>query len=468
MIFSLGRHLIESTLFVVIVAVVALFLRRSSAATRHAMWLAATAKFILPAAAFSSLGASLAQFLPASAASASFPTFFIHPTIARTSFSSWIAARSGVSGVLIAFWLIGIAVAFSMWLPKLRASLRHSRRAENAEQPLLIRLRRRMGLRREVRLRFSDSISEPALLGFWKPVIALPSGLAENLSSVELESILLHELAHAKRWDNWAAVFTHAVTCVFWFYPLLWWIENRMHSERELACDELVIGCGSKPQDYVAGILKVCRFRLGAEVAGISGVCGSNLKRRMEVIMSLSSNARLLQSPRILFGSVSAIAILFPLTVGFLTAPNSFGQAAKGRSNQTGPENQISCSLSSVLHPEGTVVQVGKGPEQMCVRVLRPEDPKNPHPSLAFRSEWVRTNESIRERAATVIHVAAAPKPAMVSCKPEQSAQQNLCVCAGGENFSLGALVKSAIGPFQLHCERGTWVQTATPNLVRK
>lgn len=458
----LVRHLIESTLFALVVAVIAFVLRKRGAATRHLLWLAAAAKFVVPAAALSFLGAGLGAFLPAGSVSASLPSFF-QPAVPPAVFVPRSASHGGISNALIALWLIGIVVAFFMWLPKLWASRKHPRQAQEFVLPLLLQLRKRVGLRREVRFQLSDSVSEPVLLGFWKPVVMLPRGLSGNLSPLELESIILHELAHAERRDNWAAAFAHIVTCIFWFYPLLWWIEKRMHSERELACDEIVIHCGSAPKDYVAGILKVCRFRLGAEVAGVSGVCDSNLKSRMEVIMSLSPNARLFRSPRVLLGSLCAVAVLFPLGLGFLTASNSYRQATRTQSKQSASANQISCTFASVLYPEGTVIQEGNGPEQMCVRVVFPS--KDPNAPVKRMAEWVRTSEAMRERAATVVHVA---EPPLVSCTPAPSVRENVCACKEGGGFSQNALVNSAVGAFQLRCERGNWVQTSTPNLVRK
>jgi beta-lactamase regulating signal transducer with metallopeptidase domain len=473
MIFSFGRHLVESTFFVLIVVVIVLFLRRkSSAAARHVLWLATVAKFIFPAAAFSLLGASLGRFLPARAVAESVPSFFLQRTVVPTALTLLPVPNNLISSALILVWLVGVAVALLMWLPKLCASLKRLRQSEDSELPLLLPLQMRVGLRRDVTLCVSDSVCEPVLLGFWKPVIMLPAGLLENLSPAELESIILHELAHAKRWDNWTAAFTHVVTCMFWFYPLLWWIEKRMHSERELACDEIVIHSGSAPKDYVTGILKICRFSLGAEVAGVSGVCDSNLKSRMEVIMSLSPNAKVPRSPRVVFASLCAIAVLFPLALGFLTASSSYGQATQARSAQSAPANQIFCTVAGIQYPEGSVVQMGRGPEQMCVRVLTPPltarnaaDRKDSYAPVTYRPEWVPTTEAIRARAATVVHL---PEPPSVSCTPAQSTQANLCACQGAGQFSPGALVNSALGGFQLRCDRGSWVQTSTPNLVRK
>ncbi len=465
MIIALGRHLLESTIFVMLVGVAVLFFRKRSAAVHHVLWLAAAAKFVLPVAAFSLLGASLGQLLPTSAISASFRSVFQGAGIPTASMPS-MPRSIAISNALIAVWLGGAAVMLAIWLLKIWRSFERPRGVENSHDVSLIRLKQRMGLRREVSLRFLDSVLEPVLVGFWKPSIALPTGLSESLTPAELESVILHELAHAKRWDNWTAAFTHIVTCIFWFYPLLWWIEKRVHRERELACDEMVIHYGAAPKDYVAGILKVCRHQLGASVAGISGVCASNLKSRMEVIMSLSPNAGLLRSSKVLFGSLFGIVVLLPLAFGFLTTSNSYGQAAKKSGNQPTIGGQFSCTYASVAYPEGTVIQVANLPEEMCARVLlNPANPKDPNARLTYRPEWIPTDEAIRERSDSVVHL---PEPPLVSCTPAASTQKNLCACREGGNFSSNALVNSAVGPFQLRCDRGHWVQAPTPNVVRK
>ena len=230
----------------------------------------------------------------------------------------------------------------------------------------------------------------------------------------------------------------------------------------------MVVRYGASPEDYVAGILKVCRFQLSGDVAGISGACGSNLKNRMEAIMSFSAERPLLRAPRALLGSLVAAVALVPLLVGFLAAPNSYGQAAKEgdqRTNRPKAENPITCLRASVAYPEGTVIQEADLPEQMCARVLNSPDPKNPEAPPTYHGQWIRTSKAIRERSLTVVHLTAPPPS---SCSPKPPTQEDLCTCGDGVGFSHGALVNSAKGPLQLRCDHGNWVQTATPNVERK
>ena len=73
------------------------------------------------------------------------------------------------------------------------------------------------------------------------PVILLPDGIDAHLTPLQLESVLLHEMAHVRRRDNVTGVIHRVVEILFWFHPLIWWMGARLHDERERACDEDVL-----------------------------------------------------------------------------------------------------------------------------------------------------------------------------------------------------------------------------------
>lgn len=325
---ALGRHLLESTVFALFVGVLTVLVWRRGPATRYILWLLAVADFLLPSETISLLGSRLAQLLPASHASRTVPVL-LAPWVAPSTISlpPQLANTSVLNYFLLLAWLLGGLVMLATWLPKLRRAPGFSDCRDNALEECFERLQRRIGFGQRVTLRYSDSIAEPVLFGFRKPIVVLPTALAGKLSSAELESVVLHELAHAKRRDNWTAAFSHVVTCLFWFYPFVWWIERRLHRERELACDEMVVRYGAAPGDYMAGILKVCRLQLTENVAGVSGVSRSNLKNRMEAIMSLSAESAPAPAPKTLLGGLVAAVFLVPILVGFFFAP--MGSAAR-------------------------------------------------------------------------------------------------------------------------------------------
>lgn len=322
MMLALGKHLLESTIFALFVGALTLIFRRRGPATRHSLWLLATANFLLPAEFISLLGSKLAQLLPARDVPHAVPVLLTQWVAPSTISLPVQAANTDVLEYLLLFvWIVGCVVMLIAWLPKLWRAPEFSGSGDCALQECLQRLKQRVGLRQAATLRFSESIAEPLLVGLRKPIVALPAGLVGKLSPPEFESVILHELAHAKRRDNWTSAFAHVVTCTFWFYPLLWWIEQRLHRERELACDEMVVRCGAASGDYVAGILKVCRLQLAENVAGVSGVCRSDLKNRMEAIMSISAEGMPMPTPKTLLGGLVAVVFLVPILVGFFFAP---------------------------------------------------------------------------------------------------------------------------------------------------
>jgi beta-lactamase regulating signal transducer with metallopeptidase domain len=466
MTFALGRHLVESTTFTLLVGVFALAMRKRRAATRHTLWFIAVIKFALPVALFSALGSKLHNFLPLSRLTVSVPeglsNFLNHPAKAMQLTS----ASSSAFHPLIVVWLAGSGMMLLVWLPKLFVPLGPLDSIGHLADSSLLHLKARIGLRRDVKLRFAQSNEEPALKGFWRPVVTIPGGLSATLSESELEAVVLHELAHAKRADNWTSAFAHAVVSIFWFYPLLWWIERRLFSERERACDEMVVRAGVAPEDYVAGILKVCRFHVNNRVAGVSAVSGSKFKNRMEAIMSLSASTQVARTPKAVVVALISTMTIIPLAISLILPTHANGQSASGNqqaNKQTNSESALSCVFAGVQYPEGTVIQEEGGPEQMCARVLNPVEASKTN-APKFTAQWIHTSSAIRERSKNIIRLSQ-PPPGPTVCKPKSSAQNNLCSCEEGGSYSQNSLVDSSNG--KLSCNEGKWVPIHTTHVER-
>ncbi|PYV90302.1 MAG: hypothetical protein DMG05_10895 [Acidobacteria bacterium] len=151
--------------------------------------------------------------------------------------------------------------------------------------------------------------------GPWWLIIVLPESLPAHLRDSELEMLLLHELVHVRRRDNLISYFQMVLGSFFWFYLV----------ERELACDEEVLRLGRSSDDYASNLWKVVRFCLGRSIAGVSLVTGSNLKRRIEKIMSGKIQAKLAWQHRMfLVGSVMSM-------IGLSLSIGVYSQGATGK-----------------------------------------------------------------------------------------------------------------------------------------
>ncbi len=107
------------------------------------------------------------------------------------------------------------------------------------------------------RLLLSPCISAPVTTGFLRPAILLPAHLPHTLSPQQLEQVLLHELAHARRHDYQANLLVRVLRCLLPLSPALAYMDRRLAAARELACDDAVLACSPAPKAYAACLLRV-------------------------------------------------------------------------------------------------------------------------------------------------------------------------------------------------------------------
>jgi TonB family protein len=306
---KIADHLWQATLFVIVVLLASLLLRRGPARLRHTIWLLASVKFIIPATLLVFIGqqiglGSLWLWLTSPGPSAdAFLQVIAEPVTVLTNSYQLTVSDSSAAGhvelycTLTGIWLVGCTVLSVGWWrgrSKCRQALKLSRPTETGrEWQALQSARNLLSLRRDVKLVLSPLPVEPGVFKVWKPVILLPESMAVHLDDDELLAIMLHELVHVQRRDNLVGRMQLAVTGLFWFHPLVWFISRRLFDEREHACDERVLEICGAPETYAASILKVVRFSFGWNVAGVTGAGGgSNLRRRIENIMATGNEKR--------------------------------------------------------------------------------------------------------------------------------------------------------------------------------
>ncbi|HEY6505505.1 MAG TPA: M56 family metallopeptidase [Chitinophagaceae bacterium] len=122
-------------------------------------------------------------------------------------------------------------------------------------QTRLKQLSRSLSIRQSIRLFESELVKMPVAIGFLKPVILLPLGLLSNLPIDQVETILLHELAHIRRRDYLMNILQRFTEAVFFFNPALLWISSLIRQEREACCDDIVVANTLNKSSYLEALV---------------------------------------------------------------------------------------------------------------------------------------------------------------------------------------------------------------------
>jgi bla regulator protein BlaR1 len=331
----LGNHLWQSTLFAVAAGLLILTLRGRHARVCYWIWLAASVKFLIPFSLLIRLGSLLAWSRDSTTATPGL--YFTIGEIGHPFTRSPMPAASSATAALlspgllhllpaalIATWLCGFVAIVLLWCVRWRRVSKAMREAlplrEGREAETLRRLERVAGLRKPIKVVLSRASLEPGIFGIVRPVLIWPEGISKHLEDGHLEAILAHEVWHVRRRDNLAAAIHMVVEGLFWFHPLVWWLGARLVDERERACDEEVLEFGSERQVYAESILKVCEFCVGSPLACVSGVTGSDLKKRMVYIMTERIARKLDFSRKLLLSTAVFLAIALPVGFGLANA----------------------------------------------------------------------------------------------------------------------------------------------------
>jgi bla regulator protein BlaR1 len=334
---ALANHLWQSTIFTAIVGLLTMLLRKHHARIRFSFWLAASIKFLVPFSLLVTLGGLLPK--PQQAATSSRAPLYSAIEVAGQPFSVSSATTNGpaippesllqhlsaqLPFVLAGVWLLGAFVVFLIWVLRWRQVAAVLQRASPIQQGREIRLLRsleeRAGRHGRMTLRLSSERMEPGVFGIVRTVLIWPEQLSERLDEEQMAAILAHEMTHQQRRDNLAAAIHMLVEILFWFHPMVWWMERRMVEERERACDEAVVRFGSSPEAYAEGLLKACRFCVESPLVCVSGITGADLSRRVRSIMAIRVIHQLGIKGNLLLVVAVAALIAGPVTFGIVSA----------------------------------------------------------------------------------------------------------------------------------------------------
>jgi beta-lactamase regulating signal transducer with metallopeptidase domain len=265
-----------------------------------------------------------------------------------------IRIRSGkVPAAIVILW----ALLSLVMLARVAGGYRKLRRLKSGATPAPdrweLRLRRLCtisGVRRQTRLLISRQVAGPVSLGFLDPAILIPWAFLDMLSDSELDHILMHELAHLRRRDDWTNLAQRLIEAVVPIQPAVYWLSHRMSLEREMACDDWVIAATGTAKPYAASLTKVAELSqfgpagiLAASAAGNQ----SQLLRRVHHMLDRTRNA----APKLAFGSlIAAVTAVVGLIYVGARAPQMVA-FAQNSANENSRQEHTAAKVPLAAHP---------------------------------------------------------------------------------------------------------------------
>jgi beta-lactamase regulating signal transducer with metallopeptidase domain len=199
----------------------------ASAAAKHWIWLATALNFIIPCGAI--VDGLFGHHIS-----------WASPIGLVGGLGAYISDTTPIALSLAVLWLLG----FAAMLARLWTRVVNERRRDQSSGHSHASPPDRQFTADGIEVTIAKTRSGPAVTGLLRAQISLPVGIDRLLSARELDSVLIHELTHARRRDNLIRLGFELALCVLWFHPLVWITGSRLALYRELSCDENVIRGG--------------------------------------------------------------------------------------------------------------------------------------------------------------------------------------------------------------------------------
>ena len=215
---------------------------------------------------------------------------------------SLLLPRPSWSLALLVVWLVGSLLLVARLGLGFAAQRRLARASEPVDATGLWSVRR------------VSSLAVPVSIGVVSPCVLVPTAWSDWPDETR-RAVLAHEFAHLRRRDPLVLFAARINVCLFWFNPLAWWLERRLASTAEEACDQAGAAATAEPRRYAEILLDMAEAvsRLGSRVAWRAvGIDGRGLERRIERVLRSEFHREppAWRRAAVLLGCVAALAIV--------------------------------------------------------------------------------------------------------------------------------------------------------------
>jgi beta-lactamase regulating signal transducer with metallopeptidase domain len=309
------------------------------------------------------------------------------PNVARVAVLVSPAALLRMGAIL---WLLGsTAMAIRMvrrtW--QFQVYLKSAGSTDVALQSRLDRLAERAGLSSAPRLVIVENVVSPMLWGLRLPRLRpsqegrgarliFPGPLASRLDAASCDGLLLHELAHYARGDNWVRLLELLAQVLYWWHPLVWFARREIEAVEEECCDAWALSrqTGSR-RLYAEALLATVDFLYEPPLAPLPpAACGLGeaplLRRRLTQIMRGEAAKAASRPAKALV--IAAAAVVLPLR------PTFFGPAAQqAQAHSAAPASRELAPPQSIgVRSPSTARAASKPPEIATAETAPPARPQ--------------------------------------------------------------------------------------------
>jgi len=224
---------------------------------------------------------------------------------------------------LTLFWLAGVLLLqCRLILQWSRAQhLKHcgTRSGPPAWDRTVADLSERLGVGKHVRIVESLLAPGPMVMGWLRPVILLPVGVATGLTVHQLRTVIAHELAHVRRHDYIVNLIQSVFETLLFYHPAVWWLSHRLRAEREYCCDDLAVSACGDALCYARALSALDGMRGEAFQTALATTGGPLMNRILRVVgLAPKAPQRVggWLAPMVIAASITAAASIMLLAPG--------------------------------------------------------------------------------------------------------------------------------------------------------
>lgn len=245
--------------------------------------------------------------------------------------------------VLLVFWFTGavalLIVQLTRWagagfIAEMSQDFSPLHGKQESLQSTCNRIARELGFGVQVQVLRSDLAAVAMAWGIRKPYVVLPAD-SSDWSMEKREGVLRHEMSHIKRRDNLLQALIILICAAYWPNPLVWAALRRLHFEREVACDDTAIRCGTLPSTYAKHLMEIAMKLSGPKSNNVVPALmahSSNMKKRLKIVLNPNIDRRPL--PRMFTVICLALAILAAAPLSILRLWNIDSLSSEARAER--------------------------------------------------------------------------------------------------------------------------------------